>query len=95
MFKNYIGCVDNVCNDTVGVVGVVKTGIGVEGICWCVCLGGDKSSCLSRSLSLPGRHASNNASTLSSVGPQRAVPAAFCNHTTNVPCAALILTSPL
>lgn len=33
LFKNYIGCVDNVCNDTVGVVGVVKTGIGVEGIC--------------------------------------------------------------
>lgn len=40
--------------------------------------GGDRS--LAR-----GRHASSSASTRSSVGPQRANPAAFCSQTTTVP----------
>lgn len=89
------GCVRGGIVGVVGIIGVEGTAIGVEGINWCVCLGGESNSWRSRSRSLPGRQASSNDSTRSSVGPHLATPAVFCSQTTNVPCVARIFTSPL
>lgn len=62
----------------VGGAGVDDRAIVVDGRGWWVAgRGGERSSCRSRSRSRPGLQASRRDSTRSSVGPQRAVPAAF------------------
>lgn len=80
------------------VVGAVDAADGgVDGDCWLEVTpaAAAAAAARSRSRSRCGLKASRSASTRISLGPHRAYPALFCNHTTCVPCMHLISTSDL
>jgi hypothetical protein len=86
-------CLSGTVNLLSGGVCGFGTGVGIASPA--LFLWGDSNSWRSRSRSRPGLNASNNASTRSSVGPQRWYPALFCSQTTRVPCADLTFNSLL